>query len=78
MGVNLRGSFVCTKFAIRLHVQNGGGPSFSRLAPAGRLRTRTHGLQHRRSAIMGRTRVMAAHARHKVRVNFIAVASHGR
>jgi 3-oxoacyl-[acyl-carrier protein] reductase len=74
MNVNLRGAFLCAKYAVTYMLQNGGGSIVFVGSPTGLVgcAPALTAYSTSKAAIMGLTRVMAAaHARHKVRVNSI-------
>ena len=74
MGVNLRGSFLCAKYAVSSMLQNGGGSVIFLGSPTGLVgcAPALTAYSTSKAAIMGLTRVMAAaHARQGIRVNSI-------
>ena len=74
MGVNLRGAFLCAKYAVSSMLENGGGSVIFLGSPTGLVgcAPALTAYSTSKAAIMGLTRVMAAaHARHKIRVNSI-------
>jgi NAD(P)-dependent dehydrogenase (short-subunit alcohol dehydrogenase family) len=74
MGVNLRGSFLCAKYAVSSMLQNGGGSVIFLGSPTGLVgcAPALTAYSTSKAGIMGLTRVMAAaHARHGIRVNSI-------
>jgi NAD(P)-dependent dehydrogenase (short-subunit alcohol dehydrogenase family) len=74
MGVNLRGAFLCAKYAVSSMLQNGGGSVIFLGSPTGLVgcAPALTAYSTSKAGIMGLTRVMAAaHARHGIRVNSI-------
>lgn len=74
MNVNLRGAFLCAKYAISSMLQNGGGSVIFLGSPTGLVgcAPTLTAYSTSKAAIMGLTRVMAAaHARDNIRVNAI-------
>lgn len=74
MNVNLRGAFLCAKYAVSSMLQNGGGSVIFLGSPTGLVGCAPDltAYSTSKAGIMGLTRVMAAaHARHKIRVNSI-------
>jgi 3-oxoacyl-[acyl-carrier protein] reductase len=78
MGVNLRGAFLCTKYAVSSMLQHGGGSVIFLGSPTGLVgcAPALTAYSTSKAAIMGLTRVMAAaHARDGIRVNSIVPGS---
>ncbi len=74
MGVNLRGSFLCAKYAIPCMLQQGGGSIIQMGSPTGLIgcAPKLTAYSTSKAGIMGLTRVMAAtYARNRIRVNSI-------
>jgi 3-oxoacyl-[acyl-carrier protein] reductase len=74
MGVNLRGGFLCAKYAVASMLDNGGGSVIFLGSPTGLVgcAPALTAYSASKAGIMGLTRVMAAaHARHGIRVNSI-------
>lgn len=74
MGVNLRGAFLCARYAVSSMLENGGGSVIFLGSPTGLVGCAPNltAYSTSKAAIMGLTRVMAAaHARDKIRVNSI-------
>ena len=74
MNVNLRGAFLCAKYAVSFMLQNGGGSVIFLGSPTGLVgcAPTLSAYSTSKAGIMGLTRVMAAaYARDKVRVNSI-------
>ncbi len=74
MGVNLRGAFLCAKYAVSSMLQNGGGSVIFLGSPTGLVgcAPALTAYSTSKAGIMGLTRVMAAaHARDGIRVNSI-------
>ena len=74
MNVNLRGAFLCAKYAVSSMLQNGGGSVIFLGSPTGLVgcAPALTAYSTSKAGIMGLMRVMAAaHARHKIRVNSI-------
>jgi len=74
MGVNLRGAFLCARYAVSSMLQNGGGSVIFLGSPTGLVgcAPALTAYSTSKAGIMGLTRVMAAaHARHGIRVNSI-------
>lgn len=74
MNVNLRGAFLCAKYAVSSMLQNGGGSVILVGSPTGLVgcAPALTAYSTSKAGIMGLTRVMAAaHARHGIRVNSI-------
>ena len=74
MGVNLRGAFLCAKYAVSSMLENGGGSVIFLGSPTGLVgcAPALTAYSASKAGIMGLTRVMAAaHARQDIRVNSI-------
>ena len=74
MNVNLRGAFLCAKYAVSSMLQNGGGSVIFLGSPTGLVGCAPDltAYSTSKAGVMGLTRVMAAaHARHRIRVNSI-------
>lgn len=74
MGVNLRGAFLCAKYAVSSMLQNGGGSVIFLGSPTGLVgcAPALTAYSTSKAGVMGLTRVMAAaHARQRIRVNSI-------
>jgi NAD(P)-dependent dehydrogenase (short-subunit alcohol dehydrogenase family) len=74
MGVNLRGAFLCAKYAVSSMLQHGGGSVIFLGSPTGLVgcAPALTAYSTSKAGIMGLTRVMAAaHARDGIRVNSI-------
>lgn len=74
MGVNLRGPFLCSKYAMPSMLKQGGGSIINLSSPTGLYGCAPNltAYSTSKAGVVGLTRVMAAaHARHNIRVNSI-------